>query len=275
MRVASALKILALCATCLAPGAAQARDPAPVSLPKLVSLDECADQYVLGLVERDRVLALSDHARYADSYFRDRAQGIRRIKPRLESVLALHPDMVVRAWGGDLRLIQELQRRGIKVVDIDDVQSYAAARAQLFKVGAALDAEAGAQIAAHRFDEALSQVRNIGRGRTVIYYTPSGTSAGPDTLTGDMLKTLGFKLAVTRSGYFSISPESLIAMKPDVFALGYYDDRYAMRRVPGRQPLVRALIEKTPHFALPDAAMACGGWFSLYALRDLSQETVP
>jgi iron complex transport system substrate-binding protein len=270
--VAPLRKLLALCASFLMLSGAA---PALARGPTLVSLDECADQYVLGLVERDRVLALSDHARYADSWFRDRAQGIRRVKPRLESVLALHPDMAVRTWGGDLRLIQELQRRGIRVVNIDDVQSFAAARAQLFKVGAALDAEAGAQIAAHRFDEALTDVRNIGHGRSVLYYTPTGTSAGADTLTGDMLTTLGFRLATTQKGYFSISPEALIAMKPDVFALGYYDDRYAMRRVPGRQPLVRALIEKTPHFALPDAAMACGGWFSIYALRDLSQETTP
>jgi hypothetical protein len=38
---------------------------------------------------------------------------------------------------------------------------------------------------------------------------------------------------------------------------------------------VRFLIKRTPHFSLPRDALACGGWFSVYALRDLSQETTP
>lgn len=252
--------------------AAAANAPRSASV---VSLDECADQYVLGLVERNRVLALSDHAHLADSYFRDRAEGLRRVKPRLETLLALHPDMVVRTWGGDVRLIQELQRRGVKVVTIDDVSSYAQARTQLLKIGAELDAEAGARIEAHNFDEALSDIRDIGHGRRALYYTSYGISAGPDTLPGDMLRLLGFRLVAQGQGFFPISPEVLISMKPDVFALGFYDDRYSMRRVPGRQPLVRALIARTPHFSLPTDALSCGGWFSIYALRDLSQSEQP
>jgi len=264
--------ILALCAISFAFSALA--DAAP-RLPTIASLDECSDQYVLGLVERDRILALSDQARYTTAYFRDRAQGLRRVKPRLETLLALHPDIVVRSWGGDFRMIQELKRRGVTVIDLNDVISYTQARAELLRVGVALNAEAGARIEAHNFDEALSNVRDIGHGRSVIYYTPSGFSAGADTLTGDMLKTLGFRLVAPQKGYFPISPETLIGMKPDVFALGFYDDLYAMRRVPGRQPLVRALIEKTPHFTLPQAALGCNGWFSIYALRDLSQIPVP
>lgn len=270
MRVVKRRNLLALCASLLLSGAFPAS-----AAPTLASLDECADQYVLGLAERSRILALSDQSHYATSYFRDRAEGLRRVKPRLETLLALHPDIVVRSWGGDARLVQALQRRGVTVVNLDEVASYAQARDELFRIGKALDAKAGARIEAHNFDEALSQVRNIGRGRSVIYYTPAGFSAGPDTMTGDMLKTLGFRLITTQGGYFPISPERLIAMKPDVFALGFYDDPYAMRRVPGRQPLVRALIAKTPHFTLPAAALGCNGWFSVYALRDLSQTPIP
>ncbi|MDI7774354.1 iron ABC transporter substrate-binding protein [Asticcacaulis sp. EMRT-3] len=243
--------------------------------PTVVSLDECADQYVLGLVERNRILALSDHVRFGDSYFRDRAGNMRRIKPRLESVLALDPDIVVRTWGGDFRLIQALQRRGIKVININDVNSYVQAKDELFRVGKALDAEAGARIEAHNFDEAFSEIKPVGRGRSVLYYTPSGTSAGPDTMTGDMLLKLGFRLETQDKGYFALSPEVLLGMKPDVFALGFYNDRYAMRRVPGRQPLVRALIARTPHFTLPARALSCGGWFTIYDLRDLSQTPIP
>ena len=50
---------------------------------KVVSLDGCADQYVLALVPRSQILGLSDRARLPDSYFRERAATVRRIQPRL------------------------------------------------------------------------------------------------------------------------------------------------------------------------------------------------
>ncbi|MCC6788878.1 MAG: ABC transporter substrate-binding protein, partial [Hyphomonadaceae bacterium] len=44
---------------------------------RIVSLDYCADQFVLALADREQVAALSVGARRDDSYFRDRAQGMR------------------------------------------------------------------------------------------------------------------------------------------------------------------------------------------------------
>ncbi|MEI9904942.1 MAG: hypothetical protein WDN06_13975 [Asticcacaulis sp.] len=114
--------------------------------PTIVSLDECADQYVLGLMPRAQVLALSNHANLPDSNFRDRAKGLPRVRPSLEAVLALHPDMVIRTWGGDAKLIQALQRYGIRVIGINDVNNYAQARDELFRVGHELGQDASARI---------------------------------------------------------------------------------------------------------------------------------
>ena len=56
---------------------------------RIVSLDYCADQYVLGLVERSRILALSPDAGEDFSYLRAEAEGIPAIRPRAEDVLVL------------------------------------------------------------------------------------------------------------------------------------------------------------------------------------------
>ncbi len=236
-----------------------------------MSLDGCADQYVLGLVPRAQLVALSDRAALADSYFADRAAGVRRVKPKLETVLALAPDIVVRTWGGDARLLQRLQHYGIKVININDVHNYTEARDELFRVAEALDQPASAGIEAHRFDEAIAGIRPVGAGRTVLYYTPSGYSAGPDTMVGDMLKHLGFRLETQDKGFFYLSPEVVLSLKPDVFALAFYDDRFAMRRVPGRHPLVRAAIAAKPSLVIPARALSCAGWFTAYDLENLSQ----
>lgn len=241
------------------------------NVPTIVSLDGCADQYVLGLVPRAQILALSDRSRLADSYFRDRAAGIRRTQPRLETLLALHPDIVVRTWGGDPKLIQRLTDDGITVVNIKDSDTFDQAHAELIRIGHRLGQDASARIEAHNLDTALDQVKNVGKGRSVLYYTPSGFTAGKGGLIADMLRRLGFRIDTQIQYDYLIPPEALLSMKPDVFALGFYEDRYAMRRVPGRNPLVRNLIANTPHFTLPMRAISCSGWFTAYDLRDLSQ----
>lgn len=244
---------------------------AGAKLLKVVSLDGCADQYVLGLVPRDQILALSDRARLPDSYFRERAAAVRRIQPRLETLLALDPDVVVRTWGGDLNLIKALEKHHIRIVNINDITNYDQAKPELFRVAKELGQEAGAGIEAHRFDLAMAAIQPVGEGRTVLYYTPTGTSAGPDTMVGDMLQRLGFKLETQNKGFFYLSPEVLLSMKPDIFALAFYDDHYAMRRVPGRNPLVRAQIAATPNFTLSRQSVSCSGWFTAYDLSELSQ----
>ncbi len=239
--------------------------------PRVVSLDGCADQYVLGLVPAADILALSGRSRLPESFYRDRAAGIRQIRPDIEAVLALQPDVVVRTWGGDLKLIKKLKQNNIKVINISDINSYNDAEPELERVGHELgrDAEAAAEVS--RFRTALADIRPLGLGRTVLYYTPGGFSAGPDTMVGDMLKRLDFRLESQDKGYFYLSPEVLLSLRPAVFALGFYEDRYAMRRVPGRNPEVATLIGATPHFTLPARAVACGGWFTAYDIEALSK----
>ena len=249
--------------------------PATAEPHRIVSLDGCADQYVLGLAPLADIVAVSDRAGLDDSWFRGRVGAIRKVKPKLETILALQPDAVVRNWGGDAKLLQALQRYGIKVININDVSTYAEAEDELYRVGHAMDEDASAAIEAHHFEGALDGIRDIGHGRSALYYTTYGYTAGPDTMQGEMLKKLGFRLETQDKGVFYLSPEVLLSKKPDVFALGFYDDRFGMRRMPGRNPLVSAAIARAHHFVLPARALACSGWFTAYALQDLSNAGEP
>ncbi len=245
-----------------------------VAAPRVVSLDMCADQYVLGLVPRDNIAGVSMRAQLPESFYRDRAKGLRRVPAKSEAVLALAPDIVVRTWGGDRKLLDRLVKSGIKVITINDLQNLDQAEGELLRVGVELGQTPAAQAEAGRFHTAMAAVRPIGLGRTVLYYTPGGYTAGPGTFTGDFLTRLSFRMESQTKGLYFLSPEVLLSMKPDVFALGFYDDAYAMRRVPGRHPLVRKAIEKTPHFTVPATAIACSAWHAAYDLQALSQMTI-
>ena len=75
--------VCALALLCASPAWAEPR--------RIVSLDYCADQFVLALADRDQIAALSRGSQRDDSYFRARAHGIRQTRGTLEEVLALRP----------------------------------------------------------------------------------------------------------------------------------------------------------------------------------------
>ncbi len=242
-----------------------------LAAPRVVSLDLCADQYVLGLMPADRIAAVSNSAAEPESYYADRARSFARVRPTLESVLALHPDAVVRTWGGDPKVLEALQKHGISIININDVETFPQAKDELLRVGHLLGQDVQATTEARSMMVSLSGVRPIGKDKTILYYTPSGYSAGPDTFIGAMLQTLGYRLETADHGFFYLSPEVLLATKPDVFALGFYDDAFQSRRAPGRSALIRGYIAERPHIDLAGRMIACNGWYDAYDLEALSQ----
>jgi len=105
----------------------------------------------------------------------------------------------------------------------------------------------------------------------VLYYTPSGYTAGPDTFIGEMLRTLGYRLDTADHGFPYLSPEVLLTSRPDVFAIGFYNDPFQSRRAPGRSALIRERIAERPHIELPLRMIACSGWYTAYDLETLSR----
>ncbi len=241
---------------------------------RVVSLDMCADEYVLGLMPADQIAGVSDRAAVPESYYADRARAFARVHPTLESLLALHPDAVVRTWGGDERLLSALQQRGINVITVNDVKTFPAARDELLRVGHLLGQDAQAAAESRAMMASLDGVRPIGKGKTILYYTPSGYSAGPDTFIGEMLRALGYRLDTADPGFFYLSPEVLLSATPDVFALGFYDDPFQSRRAPGRSALIRERINDRPHLSLSGKMIACDAWYTAYDLEALSQSGV-
>ena len=99
--------------------ARNANEP-PQNAPGLgvVSLDYCADQFVLKFVDRENILALSPDATASFSYMKEAAIGLPTIRPRAEDVLLLKPEIVVRSYGGGPLASAFFERTGIKIVQI-------------------------------------------------------------------------------------------------------------------------------------------------------------
>ena len=238
---------------------------------RVLSLDQCADQYVLALGEGHE-LALSPRADDPDSWLRAEASGHRRLRPTLESVVAYAPDVVVRYWGGDARLLARLERQGVTVVTIADAADFASVEQSIAEVAQALDRGAEGQALIGRMRATLEDgaAPEGARPVTALYLTAGGFTSGSGTLIDASLKSAGLENAAGHAGFGAVRVEGLAMDPPGRFALGFYDQSRADRRGPGRHPLVKRLVEDRPNVRLPAAMLTCPAWFMAEAVPMLA-----
>lgn len=253
---AAAPVAVALAAGLTLTGAAQAS-------PRVMSLDQCADQYVLALSPRDAIVGVSPRVDDRDSYLRARAAGLPQRRATAEAVLAAQPDVVVRYWGGDARLTEALERRGVQVVRIDDAQDFDGVRANVRRVAHALDRRAAGERALADMDAKLAASNGAWGGRSALYVTPGGFTAGEGTLVGAILSAAGLRSA-SGAGYAPVSLERMALQPPAALVLGFFDTfATAMERWgPGRHRVLDRLTREKTIGSLPGAIAGCPGWFA-------------
>ncbi len=248
----------------LAAGTAQAR---PL---RILSLDQCADQYVLALAP-DADLALSPRADDPDAWLRAEAAGHRRLRPTLEAAVAFRPDIVVRYWGGEPRLLTALARRGVKVATIDDAVDFDGVRTNIRHVGDALAEPARATALIARMDDRLADAhRPAEPDRSALYLTAGGFTAGEGTLMDAILDAAGYA-NLAGPGFAPVSVERIALEPPFRFVLGFFEQLRADWRGAGRHPVVRRAAEGHTTASLPGAALTCPGWFAADAAAMLAE----
>jgi len=239
--------------------AGEASQAAPL---RVMSLDQCADQYVLALAP-DADLALSPRADDSDSWMRREAAGRRRVRPTLEAAVGVRPQVVVRYWGGEPRLLEALKQRGARVVTIEDAVDLDGVRANIRTVAQGLgQIERGRRLIA-QMDARLDAVKPPSRpAPQAVYLTAGGFTAGPGTLVDAMLRAAGFRNQTTAPGFGAVSVERIALQSPMRFVLGFFDQIRSDWRGPGRHPVVRRAAQGRTAARLPAAVLTCPAWFA-------------
>ena len=238
---------------------------------RVMSLDQCADQYILAL-RPDAKIRLSNRADDSDSHMREQARGVPTIRPTLESAVAFKPDVVVRYWGGDGRLLGRLERDGVVVASIDDSKDFAGVRSNIISVAAALKVpERGQQLIAD-MDQKLDRAKGRGEGRSATYMTASGFTAGPQTLIDTVLSAAGFRNGTTTTGYQPLGLERTVMKPPVMFVLGFFERVLADWRGAGRHPVLKPLLQDRTVAQLPASTLTCPAWFAADAALALAED---
>lgn len=228
---------------------------------RVMSLDQCADQYVLALKPEAEV-ALSPRADDSDAWLREAARGRRRVRPTLETAVGFRPDIVVRYWGGEPRLLAALGRRGATVIEIEDAVSMTEVRANIRKVATGLGETARGQALIDRMDARLAASRRPGGAdASALYMTAGGFTAGRGTLIDAMFRAVGLKNLADRPGFGPVSVERIALSSPARFVLGFFDQVRADWRGAGRHPVVRRAAAGRTASRLPAAVLTCPAWF--------------
>jgi iron complex transport system substrate-binding protein len=243
----------------------------PAGAVTVASIDYCADQYVLALADLDQVKGVSPLARQAFSYHREPAARVPTLEPTSEAVLHAAPEVVVRFWGGNRRMVELLGRRGVETVNVVYGHRSETILANLERVGAAIDRRAAARrlIADHRRRIAALEARPA-LGLRALYLTPSGTTGGAGTDVDAMLALAGLDNMASDlgySGWATVSLESLIASPPDVFIGSFFDDAAVSRSSwsPVRRGRLADLMVRVPTVNVPSRFLSCSGLFSVDA----------
>lgn len=259
------------------PTPAQASPPAKRPPQRVVSLDYCADQYVLKFVDRDRIAALSPQADDAYSYMRQAAKGLRQVRPTAENVLALQPDLIVRSYGGGPRALAFFERLGLPVVQIGwasnldqaiDMVGDVASQLGAQTAGKAVMADMRARLNAINADPQTPHTAKP----SVMYLTPGGVTTGPGSLMHEVMQAAGATNYQTRPGWRSLPLEALVSETPDVFLTSFFRSKWGAVHAwsAARHPVMQNALASGRRIDLDPALTSCAGWPTIDAVEAIA-----
>jgi len=245
---------------------------------RIVSLDYCADQYVLKFADPEQILAISPDGVKDFSYMRDEAVGVPTVRPVAEDVLILKPDLVVRAYGGGPNAEAFFERAGVPVLTVGwtsnvDTEEVGSIPSLIQQMADGLGQSERGRALVTDFRARLAAVDKRADGEEALYLTPAGVTTGPGAMVHEMLVSAGFENFQEQPGWRSIPLERLAYERPDVIAAAFFDQKtnHPDSWSPMNHPVAERHMDEVPVVPLKGAWTACGGWFILDAIEALAK----
>lgn len=220
------LVLLLLCQLSALPARADAVNTSNAHAPpqRIISLNLCADELLLRLVPRDRILSITSLAQdAANSSVAKLAAGIPTNRGLAEEIIPLAPDLVIAGAFTTRNTVSTLRRFGITVLDMGVPGTLDEAYAQIREMGEALGAQKEAEDMIASLKAAIPATPPAAPSppRAVVV-RPNGFTAGRDTMADDLIRRAGLdnvasRLSPDRLGQLSL--EEIVSARPQVLIL--------------------------------------------------------
>ena len=245
-----------------------------------MSIDFCADQYLLALAERSEIQAVSFEAMGPQSYYGARAKGLETVTGAMEEILLMRPNMVLRTWKGGPRAKDIMDAAGISSFQPPYAYSLASNFETLLAVGEKIGKrqEAEALVAARK--SSLAGLRANPRSPLrALYMTPSGFTAGTGTFVDDIIKLAGFDTVAEDADIRSwalVPLEKMVVSPPDFIVAAFFGDSdvHVSHWSSGRHGVSKRLIANLPTIHIPSHYLSCSGAFAVEAAEFIRGEAV-
>ncbi|MBL4800646.1 MAG: ABC transporter substrate-binding protein [Emcibacter sp.] len=244
--------------------------------PQAVSLDYCADQFILSLADRDQIMAVTHDATRSHSFYSDKAQGLPQFGATSEEVLHMMPDVVIRSWGGS-RMLPLLQRAKIPVTTAIYGTGPEILYQNMRAIGVALKQSDRAEERIHdhqqrliRLTEKIARSENIKPKLRTAYITPGGVTAGKNTFINNIIKLSGL-IPISEElgliGWQTLPLEALIQNPPDLIIGSFFnqDNIHVSNWSLTHHNRIKEMLATIPTITVPGRYLSCNGIFSVDA----------
>ena len=231
---------------------------------RIVSLNLCADQYLLALADPSRIAALTTFAQDPGiSFLADRAEAYPTVPSAAEAIIKLDPDLIVGSRFRDTDTKTMLRRLGYKVVEIERTNTAQEMAEQTRRMGDILGSPARARELIGQIEKAASAAPLPGDAPSALVYQRKGYISGSKSIISHVMRYAGLRNEAEKLGRSSISRislEELAVTRPDFLildteALGKGDIGSEVLH----HPVLKRLFRKEQVIRMPSALTVCGG----------------
>lgn len=257
------IRSLVVCFLCLWPFAGLAATPV-----RIVSLNLCADQYLIALADKDQIAALTHHAHDPSlSYFAKQARRYPVSTGSGEEVLRLRPDLVIVSPFRRAETRALLRQFELPTLKMGSARSLSAIIQQTRDIAAAIGHKDRGEKLIAEIEKAVEQSANFQQAETLkpsaLHYQRRGFLTGEKALMSEIMSYAGLRNMAGEAGtgrLARISLETLLQLQP----------RYIVTNQPQGQvddlgtellehPALKRFFGPERRLFIPGALSVCGG----------------
>ncbi|SCW37751.1 iron complex transport system substrate-binding protein [Sphingobium faniae] len=235
---------------------------------RIVSLNVCADQYVLALADPGQIAALSSNARNAElSAAAAQARPFRTLRRSSEEVMAIKPDLLLGFPLGNG--VAGAPPGHWNTLGLETADSYEAVTGQIRRTAMAVGHPERGEALVARMNRDLAALPRPGRGGVAAYYQRRGYMTGTGTLVDDLMQRAGLINLAAKLGKTSLAQiplEQMIAARPDWLIVESGSERVVDQ---GTEMLHHPVLKDIPRIRVPQAWTVCGGPAYVLAARSI------
>ena len=238
-------------------------------LPRVVSLNLCADAYLMAFAKPEQILGLTRQSSDPTlSAFVEGASNFPVSGGRMSNIIEQHPDIIITNNYSPPPNKTLMDRLGIKIVKLDAANSYQTARTEILQLGKVIHRLEAAKAYLAQLDKELEDARHteLTYMPSIINYQRRGIVVGETHILDDIIQLAGAQNLGRDTGR-TIGPmslENLIRLKPDyVLSISENDELTLKAQDRGSEilshPALQKMFSAERHIYIPQNLTVCAG----------------